>query len=115
MTTKNNPGKFDCYTLAHPDEPIFTLLGRDKDAAVVVKMWAFLRLQQIELGLRPQSDRAQVTEAFMCATEMEIWNKAYQSKRAMSEMLFDQHGVPIEKPMLRVTELSTELELETKE
>ena len=29
MATKNNPGKFDCYTNAEPDEPMFILLGRD--------------------------------------------------------------------------------------
>ncbi|HAW11807.1 MAG TPA: aspartate decarboxylase, partial [Chloroflexi bacterium] len=29
MGTKNNPGKFDCYDDAHPDEPMFVLLGRD--------------------------------------------------------------------------------------
>ena len=28
MGTKNNPGRFDCYGNAEPDEPIFVLLGR---------------------------------------------------------------------------------------
>ena len=32
MGTKNNPGKFDCYEHAKPDEPMFVLLGRDLEA-----------------------------------------------------------------------------------
>jgi hypothetical protein len=27
--TKNTPGPFDCYASAHPDEPMFVLLGRE--------------------------------------------------------------------------------------
>lgn len=29
MGTKNNPGAFDCYANAEPDEPMFVLLARD--------------------------------------------------------------------------------------
>lgn len=35
MGTKNNPGKFDCYDAALPDEPMFVLLARDP----VVREW----------------------------------------------------------------------------
>ena len=38
MGTKNNPGVFDCYANAEPDEPMFVLLGRDKDAATLVRL-----------------------------------------------------------------------------
>lgn len=40
MGTKNNPGKFDCYAKADPDEPMFILLGRDPLAPSLVLMWA---------------------------------------------------------------------------
>lgn len=30
MGTKNQPGSFDCYANAKGDEPLFVLLGRDK-------------------------------------------------------------------------------------
>lgn len=36
MGTKNNPGAFDCYANAEPDEPMFVLLGRDKHAPAPV-------------------------------------------------------------------------------
>jgi hypothetical protein len=41
--TKNNPGEFDCYAKAEPDEPMFTLLARDPQFANLVRLWAALR------------------------------------------------------------------------
>lgn len=104
MGTKNNPDKYDCYTMAHPDEPIFTLRGNDRDAALVVKMWAFLRLQQVELGLRDESEKAQVSSAFMIATEMEIWYKKSKAQKEHDGMLFDYTGHPI--PIVKLGEPS---------
>jgi hypothetical protein len=43
MGTKNNPGKYDCFNKAEPDEPLFVLLGRDPQAAHLVSIWAKLR------------------------------------------------------------------------
>lgn len=43
MGTKNHPGKFDYYERDEPDEPRFTLLGRDREAALLVSLWATLR------------------------------------------------------------------------
>src|SRR5262245_36587923 len=43
MGTKANPGKFDCYAAARPDEPMFHLLGRDKHAPILIELWASMR------------------------------------------------------------------------
>lgn len=40
MGTKLKPGLYDCLAKAEPDEPLFTLLGRDILAPVVVRLWA---------------------------------------------------------------------------
>jgi hypothetical protein len=40
MGTKNQPGEFDCYAAANPDEPMFIMLGRDGSAAGRVRSWA---------------------------------------------------------------------------
>jgi hypothetical protein len=40
MGTKRNPGKYDCYEKAEPDEPMFVLLGRDSVAPTLVEAWA---------------------------------------------------------------------------
>jgi hypothetical protein len=66
MSTKNNPGKFDCYAKAFANEPMFILLGRDKLAPDLVRQWAERRLEEGE-------DREKVSEAFDCARAMEKW------------------------------------------
>lgn len=64
MGTKNNPGKFDCYANAGDDEPMFVLLGRDKHAPSLVRLWALMRVQEGE-------DDAKIEEAIQCAEAMD--------------------------------------------
>ncbi len=66
MGTKVNPGKFDCYSAAEPDEPIFVLLARDPQAAVLVRQWADDR--QKRTGVTEK-----VTEARKLAEDMDMW------------------------------------------
>lgn len=94
MGTKNNPGAYDCYANAEPDEPMFILLGRDRDASMAVKAWAFSRMQQIDLGIRPESDRAQVREAMTCATDMEIYHRERETKRKHDALEYAMDGTP---------------------
>lgn len=75
MGTKNDPGEFDCYANALPDEPMFILLGRDPSAPDLVNEWADLRAEEISNGKRPHSDLAMVDEARQCATEMRMWRR----------------------------------------
>jgi hypothetical protein len=44
MATKNNPGKFNCYERAGPDEQMFVLLDRDPLAPFLVSIWAKIRM-----------------------------------------------------------------------
>ena len=73
MGTKRNPGDYDCYASAEDDEPIFILLGRDKDASTIVRFWAACRESLIEQGIKPPEDMKQVNEARQCAYEMDRW------------------------------------------
>lgn len=66
MGTKNDPGMFDCYAGAAPDEPLFTLLARDKHAPTLVWLWATLRELDGE-------NEAKVAEARACAGNMMAW------------------------------------------
>jgi len=66
MGTKNNPGDFDCYSKAEPDEPMFVLLARDGIAPDIVLAWA-------ELALSCGVDYAKVKEARACAYAMTVW------------------------------------------
>lgn len=72
MGTKNNPGKYDCYEKAEPDEPMFVLLGRDPMAPSVVMAWA-----AAEMDARGDSDKVQ--EAIACATAMDEWHAGLES------------------------------------
>lgn len=66
MGTKNNPGTYDCYANAHPDEPMFILLGRDPYAPDLVEAWADRR--EAERG-----PSTKVDEARACAEAMRRW------------------------------------------
>ncbi len=84
MGTKNNPGKFDCYANASPDEPMFVLLGRDRLASHLVSIWSKIRMGDIEAAstvfldmlrkhseiycMSPDVDKAE--EAMNCSLEM---------------------------------------------
>ena len=73
MGTKLNPGAYDCYANAEPDEPMFVLLGRDKHAPTLVWLWATLR----ELD---QEAPDKVAEARDCVEEMLAWQASHNRK-----------------------------------
>lgn len=64
MGTKNNPGKYDCYAKAEPDEPVFVLLGRDRAAPALVWLWAVMR----EMEEHPNVEK--IAEARQCVVDM---------------------------------------------
>lgn len=68
MGTKKEPGKFDCYTKALPDEPIFVLLGRDPHAGFLIDLWA---TRSETLGGNPEK----IAEARRCAEVMRTYCK----------------------------------------
>lgn len=69
MGTKTNPGQFDCHAKALPDEPVFTLIGRDPMAHLLVRLWAALRRHAGEA-------EAVVAEAEQCADAMRDYCQA---------------------------------------
>jgi hypothetical protein len=74
MSTKNNPGPFDCYANAHPEEPMFVLLGRDRYAGALVREWARARKSAANRTVMSSiKDMEQVNEAKLCADAMDSW------------------------------------------
>lgn len=67
MGTKLNPGKFDCYANAAPDEPYFVLLARDPMAPAIIRRWCAHR------AMDPSTPPEQISEALECASAMEAW------------------------------------------
>lgn len=79
MGTKTNPGQFDCYAKAAPDEPMFVLLGRDPDAALAVAFWAVLRF--LRTGQPLVGDEAdKIAEALACANTMDQYVRQVRGK-----------------------------------
>jgi hypothetical protein len=88
MSTKNDPGKFDCYANAAPDEPMFVLLGRDRHAPLLVRIWVLLRHRE------GKEDDAKLEEAVQCAAAMEQWQlglgkKPFDNRPAMATQLLE--------------------------
>lgn len=73
MGTKANPGKFDCYANAMPDEELFTLLARDPSFPKFVHEWADEREREIQMGRRPLDDTEMVNEAHVSAERARTW------------------------------------------
>lgn len=80
MGTKENPGEFDCYSKALPNEPMFVLLARDPYAPELIDQWAVNRARDIVLGFRPLADLSLVDEAQDCARKMREWRKKNDGK-----------------------------------
>lgn len=88
MGTKNEPGQFDCYDKAEPDEPLFTLLARDPLAPHLVRLWTQARQLDVFGALDSFRDLLAGTplpvtgdgpkdrEAADCAEAMEAWREA---------------------------------------
>lgn len=91
MGTKNQPGRFDCYNAAEPDEPMFVLLGRDRHAATLVRVWALLRSESGE-------DEEKVAEALACADAMQQWRREHHKREAT-----DQERLRIEAVLIGAT------------
>lgn len=81
MGTKNNPGKYDCYEKAEPDEPLFVLIGRDQTASDFVDLWAHIHnaapISAFETFIKiyqniqwNTNNKEKVFEAFRCANDM---------------------------------------------
>lgn len=93
MGTKNQPGAFDCYEHALPDEPIFVLLARDRCAPEIVRVWATMRenrLRASDVTCTPgevMAELDQIAEARQCADDMETYRKAQMLDRAAQRRL----------------------------
>ena len=81
MGTKQKPGKFDCYTQAADDEPLFTLRANDPLAATTIRFW--LRLRWIcHNSVNPlnetnyEQEQIKLEEAEKCAVAMEQWRES---------------------------------------
>jgi hypothetical protein len=73
MSTKQNPGQYDCYRKLAADEPYFVLRAKDPIAPALVELWAALRLAS-------EGEYSKLQEARNCAQTMRAWRRTYMAK-----------------------------------
>jgi hypothetical protein len=81
MSTKNNPGPFDCYANAAPDEPMFVLLARSKYSAALVNLYAAMKRAEVLSAIDASTttaaaaldDGQKISEAEAVANDMVAW------------------------------------------
>lgn len=61
---------------------------------MVIRLWSHVWLMEIKMGVRPESDRAQVTAGLAMATRMEIRLRDLEQKRQHDDLEFDDRGIP---------------------
>jgi hypothetical protein len=66
MSTKQNPGQYDCYAKLADDEPYFVLRAKDPMAPALIELWAEQR--RVQYG-----DYPKLSEARQCARAMRVW------------------------------------------
>lgn len=85
MGTKNNPGKFDCYSKLEPDEPHFVIMGRDPSAALLIGLWAMLRELQLSCVDTSNEDE-KIEEARECADACLEWARKLGKEEALEKV-----------------------------
>lgn len=90
MSTKLNPGAFDCHGAALPDEPMFVLLARDPLAPALVRQWGdetrkrllsdpdfSAGLDVIEVSEKLGNELRKCSNADAIAHDMAVWRKLH--------------------------------------
>jgi hypothetical protein len=89
VSTKTTPSPFDGLAKAEPDEPIFTLVGRDPDAPEAITHWVDTRRRRLLTGdpVDPavlRLELVQLTEAEMVAFEFKRWRLGHADEDTKS-------------------------------
>jgi len=82
-------------------EEFFPLLGRDRATPIAIRIWAHIWLEEIRMGARPESDRAQVTAGIAMASRMEIRLREQVQRKEHDGLTFDDRGIPTTGPHAR--------------
>lgn len=96
MGTKQNPGEYDCYEKAEPDEPMFILLARDPVAPVLVRLWCQLR------QLFGKDVDAKFVDAIQCASDMETWLRRRRTARDQDEQKHERDSADFDSQLWRL-------------
>jgi len=85
MGTKLLPGDYDCYKKLAPDEPLFTLRGKDPIAPFLVELWVATRRGQWEVAVDILS-RASMNDAVLRRISRDDYDKLFEALKVAEEM-----------------------------
>lgn len=107
MSTDKSFSDHPILSKLEDDEEFFPLRGNDRATPIGIRMWAHIWLEEIRMGIRPDSDRAQVTDGLAMASRMEIRLRERDEKRAHAATEFDDKGRPLTGPHAFVANATT--------
>jgi len=108
MGTKADPGPFDCYAAAEPDEPLFVLKSTDESAPTLVRIWAELyRERKMKANRWTPAAIQRYCEALECANQMAAWRH-----NKLGERNAPMPWVPTTVPGIMALSQTTETESE---
>jgi hypothetical protein len=96
MGTKNNSSQYDCYEKANPDEQMFILLGRDRHASALVKLWANLR--------EMEGESVEVVEEARACAELLEQDARSRGKPVLSYEALVSYMMSVNKPVKKEEE-----------
>ena len=99
MSTKRNPsGARDFYAELDDDEEFIIFGAHDIASPMMGRFWSMIRLQQVNAGIYPEADRAQVKDMMDTVTRMEIqYRERYQRDDHLAQT-FASDGTPLTGP-----------------
>jgi hypothetical protein len=81
MSTKNNPGAYDCYAKLEPDEPYFLLRGKDPVSWLLVNLWIMIRRHMAGPDEITPEYQAKLNEAKRCSDSMKIYAQTHPANK----------------------------------
>lgn len=101
MSTKENPGPFDCYDRLLPGEEFIVLRAKDPDFEVFCRQWALNRRMAITMGSRPNTKKEEdrIASMLQAAQDGKRWRERYLTQLEVTEINanggFNKDGYPI--------------------
>lgn len=95
MGTKNNPGPYDCYANAEPDEPMFVLLARDETAPYFVEAWAAVRCGDLVKAVHMMAQAIQARKTAKAEDKSPSDKKIIEARESANSMMRwqDERGI----------------------
>lgn len=103
MSTKEEPGPFDCWDKLLPGEEYFLIRAKDPDFELFVRQWALNRRMQVNMGSRADTHREnqRIASALDCAYNGKQWRDKYLATQEVAKYGTNNDGTMAAGPHKR--------------